>query len=163
MELLIEFLAKGFVTMLSISLPCVLTAASIGLVVGILQAVTQVQEQTIAAAPKITFVFLVIVLMGGGFITILTNFMKEGMSLAFNVIPRQDTYVLPADYYYHTRPFQSEMKDRFDPRTGKTMEIMKNPGKIPWSDHLEKSKFTPAPRGANPQPNFIERNRIMGR
>ena len=53
MELLTEYLAKGFMTMLSISLPCVLVAASVGLVVGILQAVTQVQEQTIAAAPKI--------------------------------------------------------------------------------------------------------------
>ena len=47
MEMLTEYLAKGFMTMLSISMPCVLTAAAIGLVVGIIQAVTQVQEQTI--------------------------------------------------------------------------------------------------------------------
>ena len=40
-----------------------LVAAGIGLVVGILQAVTQVQEQTIAAAPKILGVFLVIMLL----------------------------------------------------------------------------------------------------
>lgn len=53
MEMLTEYLAKGFMVMLSISMPCVLTAAAIGLVVGIIQAVTQVQEQTIAAAPKI--------------------------------------------------------------------------------------------------------------
>jgi type III secretory pathway component EscS len=57
-EVLTEYLAKGFMTMLSISMPCVLTAAAIGLVVGIIQAVTQVQEQTIAAAPKIFMVFL---------------------------------------------------------------------------------------------------------
>ena len=56
MEMLTEYLAKGFMVMLSISMPCVLTAAAIGLVVGIIQAVTQVQEQTIAAAPKILFV-----------------------------------------------------------------------------------------------------------
>ena len=49
--------------MLSISMPCVLTAAAIGLVVGIIQAVTQVQEQTIAAAPKIFAVFLVTVII----------------------------------------------------------------------------------------------------
>ena len=52
MEMLMEYMARGFVVMLSISMPCVLVAAGIGLVVGILQAVTQVQEQTIAAAPK---------------------------------------------------------------------------------------------------------------
>ena len=56
-EALTEYMAKGFMTMLSISMPCVLTAAAIGLVVGIIQAVTQVQEQTIAAAPKIFAVF----------------------------------------------------------------------------------------------------------
>ena len=53
MELLVEYMAKGFMVMLTISMPCVLVAAAVGLVVGILQAVTQVQEQTIAAAPKI--------------------------------------------------------------------------------------------------------------
>ena len=73
MEVLLEYLAKGFMTMLSISMPCVLTAAAIGLVVGIIQAVTQVQEQTIAAAPKITAVFLVILIMGSGFIKMLSN------------------------------------------------------------------------------------------
>ena len=63
-EILAEYLSKGFVTMLTISMPCVLVAAGIGLVVGILQAVTQVQEQTIAAAPKILGVFLVIIIGG---------------------------------------------------------------------------------------------------
>ena len=57
MELLMEYMARGFLVMLTISMPCVLVAAGIGLVVGILQAVTQVQEQTIAAAPKILGVF----------------------------------------------------------------------------------------------------------
>ncbi len=52
MEYLMEYMARGFVTMLMISMPCVLMAALVGLVVGVLQAVTQVQEQTIAAAPK---------------------------------------------------------------------------------------------------------------
>ena len=73
MELLLEFMGKGIVMMLSIALPCVLTAAAVGLVVGILQAVTQVQEQTIAAAPKITAVFLVILIMGSGFVRMLSN------------------------------------------------------------------------------------------
>ena len=36
MEVLVEYLAKGFLIMLAISMPCVLVAAGIGLVVGIL-------------------------------------------------------------------------------------------------------------------------------
>ena len=48
MEILTEFLEKGFMTMLAISMPCVLVAAAIGLVVGIIQAVTQFQMQLLA-------------------------------------------------------------------------------------------------------------------
>ena len=88
MEMLTEYLAKGFMTMLSISMPCVLTAAAIGLVVGIIQAVTQVQEQTIAAAPKIFAVFLVIIIGGLGFIKLLTNLFQEGAALAFNGVSK---------------------------------------------------------------------------
>lgn len=163
MELLAEYMANGFVTMLAISMPCVLAAAGVGLVVGILQAVTQVQEQTIAAAPKIVCVFLVIIACGMWDIRILSNFITNGTQMAFNIIPKSETYVLPADYYYHTRPFASEMKDTISPNSGKTKELMQNPGKIPWADRAEKSKYTPAYQGANPRPNLIETNKILGR
>ena len=113
MEILVEYLARGFVVMLMISMPCVLVAAGVGLVVGILQAVTQVQEQTIAAAPKILAVFLVLVIGGIGFIRMLTNFVTEGVSIAFNVIPKNESYVLPANYYKYTKPFDGEMTDKF--------------------------------------------------
>ena len=73
MEILVEFFAKGLITMLMIAMPCVLTAACVGLIVGILQAVTQVQEQTIAAAPKIFTVFLVIIIMGTTYMKMLEN------------------------------------------------------------------------------------------
>ncbi len=162
MELLIEYMAKGFFVMLSISMPCVLVAAGIGLVVGILQAVTQVQEQTIAAAPKIVSVFLTIVILGVVYIKALTEYINEGAYIAFNIVPKSETYVLPADYYHHTRPFAGEMKDTISP-SGKTKEIMKNPGKIPWAERQEKSKYTPALQGANPRPNLIETNKILGR
>ena len=86
MEYLMEYMGKGMITMLMISMPCVLTAASIGLVVGIIQAVTQVQEQTIAAAPKIVGVFLVIILLGVGYVKLLTEFVLQGTNMAFNIM-----------------------------------------------------------------------------
>ena len=140
MELLTEYMAKGFMTMLSISMPCVLTAAAIGLVVGIIQAVTQVQEQTIAAAPKIFAVFLVIIIGGLGFIKLLTNLFLEGSNLAFNTISKNDSYVLSSDYYKYTTPFENEMKDKFkDVPT--VNEVMKNPGKVPYIDKGQKIKY----------------------
>lgn len=162
MEPLIEYLARGFLVMLSISMPCVLVAAGIGLVVGILQAVTQVQEQTIAAAPKILAVFLVIVIGGVGFIRILTNLFTDGMALAFNVVPKNETYVLDSDYYKYTTPFEGEMKDRFKNQPD-INEIMKNPGKIPFIDNQQKMKYLPSQRTPMPKPNFVETNQILGR
>ncbi|MCD8024372.1 MAG: flagellar biosynthetic protein FliQ [Candidatus Gastranaerophilales bacterium] len=163
MELLVEYMARGFFTMLSISMPCVLVAASVGLVVGILQAVTQVQEQTIAAAPKIVGVFLTIVILGMFYIKILTQYINEGAYLAFNIVPKSESYVLPANYYKHTKPFAAEMKDTVSPNSGEIKEIMQNPGKIPWVERQEKNKYTPSYRGANPRPNLIETNKIIGR
>ena len=163
MDYLVEYMANGFMVMLKISLPCVLVAASIGLVVGILQAVTQVQEQTIAAAPKIVAVFLTIVALGLLDIMILTEYIQEGTYTAFNVIPKNDTYVLPSDYYRYSRPFANEMKDAINPNSNNVKEIMQNPGKIPWVDRAEKSRYTPAYQGANPRPNLIEVNKILGR
>ena len=162
MEMLTEYLAKGFMVMLSISMPCVLTAAAIGLVVGIIQAVTQVQEQTIAAAPKIFAVFLVIVIGGMGFIKLLTNFFSEGMSLAFNSVPKNDSFVLPADYYKYTTPFEGEMKDSFK-NVPNVKEIMKNPGKVPYIDKQQKLKYDVAPKTPMPKANFVETNKILGR
>ncbi len=163
MEMLTEYLAKGFMTMLAISMPCVLVAAAIGLVVGIIQAVTQVQEQTISAAPKIFAVFLVIIIGGMGFIKLLTNLFQEGAVLAFNAVPKNDSYVLPADYYKYTTPFEGEMKDSAFKNVPDVKEIMRNPGKVPYIDKNQKIKYDPAPQAPMPKANFVETNKILGR
>lgn len=161
-EVLLEYMGKGFLIMLAISMPCVLTAAGIGLVVGILQAVTQVQEQTIAAAPKILAVFLVLVIGGLGFVKLLTNLVQEGMVLAFNTVPKAEEYVLDANYHQYTTPFAAEMKDRF--KDVDTVDyVMKHPGKIPYLYKNEKVKYTPAAKTAMPKPDLVETKRILGR
>ena len=163
MEVLIEYLAKGFLLMLAISMPCVLVAAGIGLVVGVLQAVTQVQEQTIAAAPKILGVFLVIVIGGIGFINLLKGFVNEGMSMAFNLISKNDSYALPANYYKYTSPFEREMSDKINKNSGDVDFLMKHPGKVPYLDNTGVKKIYEAPRNPMPLPNQIETNKILGR
>ena len=161
-EALTEYLAKGFMTMLSISMPCVLTAAAIGLVVGIIQAVTQVQEQTIAAAPKIFMVFLVIIIGGLGFLKLLTNLFLEGANLAFNTVPKEDSFALPANYYKYTSPFENEMQDKFK-NVPNMKESLKNPGKVPYIDKQQKIKYQTAPKAPMPKGNFVEINKMLGR
>ena len=158
-EILAEYLARGFLVMLAISMPCVLVAAGIGLVVGILQAVTQVQEQTIAAAPKILGVFLVIIIGGFGFIRMLTNLFTDGMALAFNVVPKNDAYVLAADYNRYTSTYGELAPQKF--KTQSDIEYKKkNPGKVPYIDKTERIRNVRSNRMANPQPDLLEARTI---
>lgn len=162
MELLIEYFTKGLITMLMIAMPCVLTAAGIGLVVGILQAVTQVQEQTIAAAPKIFTVFLVIILLSSTYMKILDNLFHEGTNLAFEVIPKSQDFVLPPDYYNYTKPFIDEMKT--DTKKDMTpMTHLLNSTTPPQGSLGEKTKMNFFKNKALevPTPNLAERKTIL--
>lgn len=163
MELLLEFMGRGLVVMLMISLPCVLTAAAVGLVIGIIQAVTQVQEQTIAAAPKITAVFLVIMIFGVGYVRLLTNLFQEANNIAFNIIPKTDNYVLASDYYKYTKPFAEEMKADSMKNNPSVDTILKNAGKPPYTANQDRLKYNAASKQSYPSPNFIEKKKIMGR
>ncbi len=161
MEALLEYFTKGLITMLMIAMPCVLTAAAIGLIVGILQAVTQVQEQTIAAAPKIFAVFLVIILLGTGYLKLLSNLFNEGVVIAFDVVPKTDDFVLPADYYNYTKPFIDEMKT--DVKKDMTpMDRILNSAATPLQSQ-QKDRFNFLRNGAKevPTPNLVERKTIM--
>lgn len=162
MELLMEYMARGFVVMLSISMPCVLVAAGIGLVVGILQAVTQVQEQTIAAAPKILAVFMVIIIGGVGFVRILTNLFTDGVAVAFNVIPKNDSYVLPPNYHKYTRPFANEMNDKFKTKDKDSFKRMTQ-GKPSTLNQNAKQflRYDKADGIIEPKTNLMETQRII--
>lgn len=163
MELLMEYMARGFMIMLIISMPSVLVAALVGLVVGILQAVTQVQEQTIAAAPKILAVFLVIIIGGYGYVRLLTNLTTDGFAMAFNVVSKNDTYVLPPDYYRYTRPFQGEMNDAIKKQTN-LQDLMRKSSKTNFSRQTdEQMKYFTAPKTQLPKPSLIEQRKIIGR
>jgi len=162
MELLVEYLNKGILAMLTISMPCICTAAAIGLIIGILQAVTQVQEQTIAAAPKVVGVFLVILIGGVGFLRLLTNVFLEGSRLAFEVIPKQGTYALSEDYFKYTKPFSDEM-NRPAGSSGFVKTIKQNSANAPYLNKKSQNfiKYS-TDRTATPRPDFLEEKTIRG-
>ena len=68
-----------------------------------------------------------------------------------------------SNYFKYTRPFTNDMYAKVDGSQKDLNDIMKNPGKLPWVDKAEKNIYGPTRRGANPTPNFIDRNQIMGR
>ena len=163
MEYLVEYLNKGILAMLTISMPCICTAAAIGLIIGILQAVTQVQEQTIAAAPKVIGVFLVILIGGVGFLRLLTNVFLEGANMAFYILPKQGTYALSEDYFKYTKAtFNREMKESAK-TSGFTETIKQSSGNVPYLNNNSKKfvKYS-TNRDAVPKPDFLENKTIRG-
>ena len=146
--------------MLMIAMPCVLTAATVGLVVGILQAVTQVQEQTIAAAPKIFTVFLVIILLGSAYMKMLENLFTEGAVIAFDVIPHSDNFVLPPNYYNYTKPFLDEMKSDVKSDMTPMSHILNGVARPPETAKSNKYNFLRNGATDIPTPNFVEKKYI---
>ncbi len=162
MEILLEHVGRGFLNVLLISMPVVLTAASIGLVVGILQAVTQVQEQTIAAAPKILGVFLVLIMMGGFTTKVLKEYLINSMNLGLKVIPKKDEYVLPhdAELIIKNDFFGKEEKEFSSGKKPDINKLMKSPGKIPYIYKKQDPSLTKSKKGPNPTPTLIEKKKI---
>lgn len=65
-----------WMTML-VAAPILLTALAIGLVVGIVQAATQIQEMTLSFIPKLLGVAAVLLLAGPWMITVMTDWFRE--------------------------------------------------------------------------------------
>lgn len=63
-EAITQILREGLVLVLLLSAGPMLTSMLIGLVVGILQATTQIQEQTLSYVPKLMGVFVSIAILG---------------------------------------------------------------------------------------------------
>lgn len=61
-------------TILKVSAPMILLALGVGLIVSILQATTQIQEQTLAFVPKIIAVMISLLLFGPWILTTMVEF-----------------------------------------------------------------------------------------
>lgn len=65
---------KAIRTVLLVSLPMLSVSLIVGLGVSVIQAVTQIQEATLAFVPKIVAVFLAMLIFGPWIINIITEF-----------------------------------------------------------------------------------------
>lgn len=57
--------------------PALIAALVVGLIVGIIQAATSVNEQTLTFVPKLAITALVFVVLGGTMMALLGDFMRE--------------------------------------------------------------------------------------
>ena len=60
-----------------VAAPVLLASLAVGLVIGLVQAATSVNEQTLTFVPKLAAVALVLVLFGASMMALLSDFMQE--------------------------------------------------------------------------------------
>lgn len=67
-----------------VAAPILIASLAVGLVVGLVQAATSVNEQTLTFVPKLAVVALVLVLLGASMMALVSDFMQD----IFNEIAR---------------------------------------------------------------------------
>lgn len=83
-DMVIKLAEQSIFTIILISAPLLLIALGVGLLVSVFQAMTQIQEQTLAFIPKILAVFLALVFFGPWMLTILLDYTRN----LFEQLPR---------------------------------------------------------------------------
>lgn len=83
-DMVIKLAEQSIFTIILISAPLLLIALGVGLLVSVFQAMTQIQEQTLAFIPKILAVFLSLVIFGPWMLTMLLDYTRD----LFEQLPR---------------------------------------------------------------------------
>jgi flagellar biosynthetic protein FliQ len=76
-DTVIKLAEQAIYMIIILSAPMLLIALAVGLIVSVFQAMTQIQEQTLAFVPKIIAVFLALVLFGPWMLTLLLDFTRD--------------------------------------------------------------------------------------
>ena len=120
----------GIVVVLVISGPLVMAAAFIGLVIGILQAATQVQEQTIGSALKIIGVFAIIIFAGFWMYQYLNQYTLRTFTTAFTFVPRQAQKAVPVNAFKNEEEFNQTFQEKIHAEELKLPPRVEPPEKI---------------------------------
>ena len=76
-----DLMRSAFLNTIKVSLPILLIAMGVGLVISVLQATTQVQEQTLTFVPKMIAVLFSLILLGAFMMNTLMAFMNQSFDL----------------------------------------------------------------------------------
>lgn len=83
--MVLDVLRNGFLTIIAVALPVLLTSMIVGLVVSLLQAITQVQEQTLSFVPKLIAVMLALIIFGNFMLNQLTSLAESMFRLIASI------------------------------------------------------------------------------
>jgi flagellar biosynthesis protein FliQ len=77
-----RFLSEALIAALKISAPFLIVTLVVGLLISILQVVTQIQEMTLTFVPKLIAVALICMFLGGWIMRVLVEFAKRMFEVA---------------------------------------------------------------------------------
>lgn len=72
-----QLMAEMLFAAVKVSLPFLLAALAVGLIVSILQVVTQIQEMTLTFVPKLIVVVLICVMLGGWMLSVMVELTRR--------------------------------------------------------------------------------------
>jgi len=72
-----ELTRQALWVLLILSMPILLTALAVGLLVGVFQAATQINEMTLSFIPKLIAVFVVILIAGPWMLSVIVDFTRR--------------------------------------------------------------------------------------
>jgi flagellar biosynthetic protein FliQ len=76
-NLMIKVTTQGLIMVLVLSAPVILTSMVVGLTISVVQAITQIQEQTLTMVPKLFATFIVIALSGYWIASLMVRFAQN--------------------------------------------------------------------------------------
>ncbi len=85
-ESILDVVREGIYTLLITAAPALILALGVGLLIGIFQAVTSINEQTLTMVPKILVVFLTLVFFGGWMLENLIDYFTQIFNYYFALI-----------------------------------------------------------------------------
>lgn len=69
-----QIIQAAMITVLKVSAPILLASMAIGLIIAVLQAATQIHEQTVVFVPKLVAIAIVLIVMGSWMLTNMKDF-----------------------------------------------------------------------------------------
>lgn len=76
-EYVMEISTKALVLIMLLSAPMLLSALAVGLVISIIQATTQIQEQTLSSVPKMAVTFVSLIICGPWLLDMIGTYATE--------------------------------------------------------------------------------------
>lgn len=74
---IMEICTRALILIMLLSAPMLLSALSVGLVISVIQATTQIQEQTLASVPKMAVTFVSLIVCGPWIMDMLGTYATE--------------------------------------------------------------------------------------